>query len=285
MNITNQILVVGSLSLLATLLPARAEPNVTVLLKQLQSRNIETRYDAMRSLQTSLDPRIPEACLPVLQMEGNSIRRLAARAIGSRWHEIPKERVPAFTAALKTQLDGDHEGLRNMARRGIALLTRDYRNAMVSRSANKRWVIYERHGLPCLIDTGNNTEELLGFGTEAKLRAAYGNDEVAPVAIWHPKKEMVAMEIIEDRHHTTIWAWIHKKGLRQFHQQDVLKALGLEKQSGAVGIAFYLSFVGWKSNGLEFNALFSIKQGGEYIDNNAKLRWDPDQNRFTALPD
>ena len=157
MNLTNQILVVGFL--LTTMLPARAEPNVTLLLKQLQSRNIETRYDAMRSLQTSLDPRIPEACLPVLQMEGNSIRRLAARAIGSRWHGIPKERVPAFTAALKAQLDGDHDGLRNMSRRGIALLTRDYRNAMVSRSSNKRWVIYERYGLPCLIDTSNNTEE------------------------------------------------------------------------------------------------------------------------------
>jgi hypothetical protein len=139
MNKTNQILLVGCL--LASLLPARADPNVTVLLKQLQSRNIETRYAAMRGLQTSLDPRIPEACLPVLQMEGDSIRRLAARAIGSRWQGIPN------------------------------------------------------------------------------------------------------------------------------------------------GIPFYLTLVGWKSNGLEFNAMFSIKQRGEYIDHNAKLRWDPDHNGFSALPD
>jgi hypothetical protein len=57
----------------------------------------------MRQIGTSNDPRLPDACLPVLKKEGNSIRRLAARAIGSQWHQIPKDRVPVFTAALNAQ--------------------------------------------------------------------------------------------------------------------------------------------------------------------------------------
>ncbi len=50
-------------------------------------------------------------------------------------------------------------------------------------------------------------------------------------------------------------------------------------------IPFYLSLVGWKSNGLEFDAWFTIKQGEEFIDHKARLRWDPDRNSLTALPD
>jgi hypothetical protein len=237
----------------------------------------------MRQLGTSNDPRLPDACLPVLKKEGNSIRRLAARAIGSQWHQIPKDRVPVFTAALNAQLESDHDGLKNMARRGIALLNRNYDSAMVSRSANKRWVIYERHGLPCLIDTGNETEELLGFGTEAKFRPAYQNEEVAPAAVWHPEKEMVALEIIEDRRHSTIWVWEHKKGLRQFQHEDALKALGIANESAGFGIFFLSSIVGWKPEGLEFSVSFSVKRNGEYIDyDDRRILWNPDSSVFAS---
>lgn len=274
--------------LLSTLLAASEaplQPDVTALLTQLQSDDLETRYDAMRQLGTSIDPRIPEACLSVLQKEGNSIRRLAARAIGSQWHQIPKDRVPVFTDALKGQLDSEHDGLKNMARRGIALLTRNYDDAMVSRSPNKRWVVYERHGLPCLIDTGNETEELLGFGTEATFRPAYGNKEVKPSAIWHPDKEMVALEIIEDRRHGTIWVWQHKKGLRRFTQKDSLKALGMDGNAPELGIYFISSIVGWKPEGLEFSVSFSVKQGEDFIDHDdQRILWNPETGRFSELP-
>jgi hypothetical protein len=272
--------------LLSTILAASeapVQPDVTDLLAQLQSDDLETRYAAMRQLGTSIDPRVPEACLSVLQKEGNSIRRLAARAIGSQWQQIPKDRVPLFTAALKAQLDSEHDGLKNMARRGIALLTRNYDDAMVSQSANKRWVVYERHGLPCLIDTGNETEELLGFGTEATFRPAYGNDEVKPSAIWHPDKEMVALKIIEDRHHSTIWVWKHKEGLRQFTHKDVLKALGIDENL-ELGIHFSSSIVGWKPEGLEFSVSFSIRQGENFIDHDEQILWNPETGGFRKLP-
>ena len=119
--LTIRAVVVFASLLGASFLSAQDEAGVTALLGKLQSQNIETRHQAIRELQTSLDPRIPDACLPVLNMEGDSIRRLAARAIGSRWHQIPKDRVPVFIAALKEQLKSEHDGLKNMARRGIAL--------------------------------------------------------------------------------------------------------------------------------------------------------------------
>lgn len=37
--------------------------------------------------------------------------------------------------------------------------------SVFSRSPSKRWVIDERHGKPCLIDTRTSTEEWLGATT------------------------------------------------------------------------------------------------------------------------
>jgi hypothetical protein len=101
--------------------------------------------------------------LSLLYDEGNSIRRLAARAIGSRWWQISKENVPRFVEALRRNEKSEFEDERNMVARAIDLLTRNYTSNMVARSKNKRWVVYERRGLPCLIDTQTDTEELLGW--------------------------------------------------------------------------------------------------------------------------
>ena len=117
---------------------------------QLKSPEPDVRIAAVRELQTSLDPRIPEAMLSLLAGEGNSIRRLAARAIGSRWWQIPKEKVPQFLTALRRNENSNFADERNIVARAIGLLTRDYTSTMFACSANKRWVIYERHGLPCL---------------------------------------------------------------------------------------------------------------------------------------
>src|SRR5438552_7411540 len=91
-----------------------AEPQ-DAFLTQLKSPEPDVRIAALRELQTSLDPRIPDAMLPLLADEGNSIRRLAARAIGSRWWQIPKK------------------------------------SDMFAASSNGRWIVYERRALPCLI--------------------------------------------------------------------------------------------------------------------------------------
>ena len=267
----------------ASLASAQETDEVTGLLKKLQSTDIDTRQLAMQDLQTSLDPRIPDACLPVLTLDGNSIRRLAARAIGSRWYQIPKDRVPVFTAALKAQLDNEHDGLVNMARRGIALLNRDYGDPMVSQSPNKRWVIYERYGLPCLIDTQSMTEELMGFPNDSKMICAYGNSELAPTVTWHPRKEMAAMSMIEGRKLTTVWVWVHGKGLRQLTLDEMLKALGVDDFSGPSG--FFTDNIKWNGANLEFSVEFTIEKGDEYVGHEATLRWSPGTDKLSVLSD
>jgi len=73
----------------------------------------------LRQLLTSLDSRIPEAMLSLLSDEGNSIRRLAARAIGSRWWQIPKEKTESYLNALQHNLRSeiDFEDEKNMGHR------------------------------------------------------------------------------------------------------------------------------------------------------------------------
>ena len=128
----------------------QTDSSVDADLAGLKSPDPQVRIDALRSLQTSLDPRIPDAMLPLLADEGESIRRLAARAVGSRWWQIPQKRNPRFLdalVALQKAEDKDSYGVKNMTERALGLLRRDYRSKMFARSKNKRWVIYERRRL------------------------------------------------------------------------------------------------------------------------------------------
>ena len=198
-------------------------------LSQVRSSDADARVEALRALLTSLDPRIPEAMLPLLSDEGNSVRRLAARAIGSRWWQIPQHRVPEFTAALKRNADSEFEDEQNMVARAVGLLNRDYAGKMFSRSPNKRWVIYERRGLPCLIDTETGTEELLGWTDQERpgwLAPAWGNGPLDDSAIWHPRAEAVALAMLLNRKESAAWVWKHGTGLRQLETEKVVKALG-----------------------------------------------------------
>ena len=213
--------------------PAEDQPDVTEQLKQLASGDPEVQLDSLRELATSLDPRIPDACLPLLKSAGNSVRRNAARAIGSRWQQIPAERVPVFVKALKENLDSVEPGEVNMCRRGIALLERTYDNSMFSRSGNKRWVIYERFKKPCLIDTRNQTEEILGPEVDGDFYPAYGNKEVSPYCLWHPKEEMAAMTIQIFRWPREIWIWKHGTGLRPIHVAELIRVAQAGERRGA----------------------------------------------------
>lgn len=266
---------------------AQEAGRVTELLGQLKSRDIEARHKAMFELQTSLDPRIPDACLPVLELEGDSIRRLAARAIGSRWHQIPRERLAVFAGALQSQLKSEHDGLVNMARRGLALLNRDYRDAMVSRSRNGRWVIYERHGLPCLIDTQNETEELLGYvggdDVYASFSPAWGNSEVAPATCWHSRKELVALDILLGRKTSEVWVWRHGPGLRKLTMDEMVKALGVRENEFHGAGGFFVQIVGWKGDQLEFTVSYMIMKGDDFIDREATFRWDSARNALRVV--
>jgi len=277
------ILLLASLLCLGCSKSTGPEVEITQLLGQLKNPDAEVRLEAIRGLQTSLDPRVPEACLPLLNLEGNSVRRLAARAIGSRWQAIPKDRIPAYTAALKAQLGSEHEGLVNMARRGIALLNRDYTNNMVSPSANKRWVVYERYGLPCLIDTHDESEEILGYGSNASFSPAWGNTEVASAAIWHPSKERVALGILENRKLSSVWIWVHGKGLHPITEEEVVKCLGRKMEDIVGAMGFYTEITGWKGDALEFSLSYSVLKGEDPIDYEAVLQWDTSTDTLKLL--
>ena len=277
--------VLGVLFLATIVVHAQDHTAVTRLLKQLQSPDIESRHQAMFDLQTSLDPRIPEACLPVLTMEGDSIRRLAARAIGSRWHQIPEGRAPSFVTALKPHLQSDHTGLVNIARRGIVLLERDFKSPMLSRGPSKRWVIYERHGLPCLIDTTTTGEELLGYGSAAKMSAAYGNEELAPTVKWHPKKDLVVMEMIQFRKVSLLWFWQHRKGLRQLSMAELCKAVGHREDEIMRTAGFFTQIAGWKGDALEFTLSYSLAKGDNILDHKARVLWDSATGQIRILSD
>src|SRR5256885_10985902 len=106
-----------------------------IYLPQLKDKDADVRISALRELLTSLDSRMPEAMLPLLSDKGNSIRRLAARAIGSRWWQIPKEKTESYVPALEKNVrsEVDFEDQKNMAERAIGLLTRRYDSKMFSR--------------------------------------------------------------------------------------------------------------------------------------------------------
>jgi len=178
-------------------LQAGSDP-LDAFLAQLKNPEPDARIAALRELQTSLDPRIPDAMLSLLPDEGNSIRRIAARAIGSRWWQISKENVPQFVEALRRNEKSEFEDEKNMIARAVGLLTRDYKSKIFARSSNGRWVVYERRGLPCLIDTTTDSEELLGWPrdesttSEGMLLPALGNEPLGDAVVWHPTKEAVA---------------------------------------------------------------------------------------------
>lgn len=168
-----------------------------------------------------------------------------------------------------------------MARRGIALLTRDYESPMVSRSGNKRWVLYERYGLPCVIDTRTMTEELLGeVGAGPKLFCSYQNEELAPTVLWHPGGDMVAMSVIEHRHFRNVWIWTHGRGLRQLGFLEGLP----EPDADRVG-HLTADATRWVKNQLEIQVVYSFHKGDRFATHEAVLRWDPATDQLTLLSD
>jgi len=205
-----------------------------IYLPQLKNKDADVRIAALRELQTSLDSRIPEAMVPLLSDEGNSIRRLAARAIGSRWWQIPKDKSDGYVNALSQNLrpEQDFEDEKNMAERGIGLLTRRYDSKMFSRSPNSRWVLYERRGFPCLIDTTTSTEELIGWSSAYNRNSEIppwwfsGNSPIGQdEALWHPTKEVVALSVSISKRATSVWIWVHKYGLHKLTHPEMVRLL------------------------------------------------------------
>ena len=263
-----------------------AEPSdASADLAGLKNPDPEVRVEALRSLQTSLDPRIPAAVLPLLADEGNSIRRLAARAVGSRWWQVPKERVPAFVAALRRNEASEFDDEKNMVQRGIGLLTRNYGGKMLPRSADGRWVIYERFGFPCLIDTKTETEELMGWASDRDgwIASAWSNGETAGSVRWHDKKAVAALSIMLNRRESALWIWQHPAGLRMIQTAEILKALGCRESDMNFAGGFDVEIKGWKGDELRFEVSYSTKKGDLYSDHSAVLGWDASKNKLRVI--
>ena len=138
----------------------------------LHSSDVSVRRAAMDKIQTLDDPRIPSACLPLLDDTGLSIRRLAARAIGSRFYEISDADRPRYLAALQTCQEnrknkpelGTYSGVDDitlMCRRAIGLLSRRYDSPSFSVSPNGKWVLYERRRCPVIANIASLQHHLL----------------------------------------------------------------------------------------------------------------------------
>ncbi len=130
-------------------------------LVRLHSPDVAVRRAAIDEIQTLDDTRIPGACLPLLDDEGASIRRQAARAIGSRFSQIPKGRIDIYIQALRKCAARGPEDVTLIAGRAMGLLTRDYSRSAFSTSPDGKWVLYERRRRPVVASVQRQVHTLL----------------------------------------------------------------------------------------------------------------------------
>lgn len=260
-------------------------PAADQFFKQLANPDPEKRLAAQGALMTSLDPRIPGAMLALLTDDGNTIRRQAARAIGSRWWQIPEAETAAFLGALKRNASSPLDDERNMVARAQGLLTRSYEGNMFARSANKRWVVYERYGLPCLIDVKTGTEELLGWkeGEYAALISSWGNGPTNESVLWHPKRPMAAFSMLVSRKASALWIWRHGAPLRKLEVGDLLKAVEISGVSVEPTGGYFVDHVAWRGDELRFEFSYTTVKGEEYTDRICVLGWDASKDRLRVI--
>ena len=260
---------------------------VDVYLPQLKDKDADVRIAALRELLTSLDSRMPEAMLPLLSDEGNSIRRLAARAIGSRWWQIPKEKAESYVNSLEHNLRSeiDYGDEKNMAERAIGLLTRRYDSKMFSRSPNGRWVLYERRGFPCLIDTTTYTEELVGWAPVYNRNSEMppwffgGNSPIGQdETLWHPTREAVALSVSVSRRATSVWIWEHKHGVQKLNRSELIKLL---QPKGKIDEPNPLTVEIKEWNGDDL--FVSVGWGFEPVIGKAVVAWNLSQHKWRAI--
>ena len=285
-QISRSIAAIG-LVLVAFFLSGSSTNPADVYLPQLKQKDPDVRIAALRELLTSLDSRIPDAMLPLLSDEGDSIRRLAARAIGSRWWQIPKDKTESYVKALQGNLraEQDFEDEKNMAERAIGLLTRRYDSKMFSRSPNGRWILYERRGFPCLIDTTTSSEELVGwspvYNGDSEMppwlfggNSPIGQDE----ALWHPTKEVVALSISISQRATSVWIWEHKYGLHKLTHPEMVKLLHPKGEIDEPN-PLTAEIKEWKGDDL----FVSVSWGFEPVIGKAVIAWNLSQHKWRTV--
>ena len=291
-SVVSKLMIAASVLVVAFLLSGSTTNPVDVYLPQLKDKDPDVRVEAVRQLLTSLDSRIPEAMFSLLTDEGNSIRRLAARAIGSRWWQIPNDKIDSYVKALQGNLktEVDFEDETHMAERGIGLLSKKYDSKMFSKSPNGRWVLYERRGFPCLIDTTTSTEELLGwtpaYNKESEMPPwFYGGN--APLeqeeaeqtqAVWHPSKEAVALSVGISRRASSVWIWEHQQGVEKLDHAKLIKLLHPKGKTDEPD-PLTAEMKGWKGDEL----MVSVGWGTEPTIGKAEVAWNVAQHKWRVI--
>lgn len=291
LNLSRMIAVALLLVAVAGFSAQRAYANEEEYLALLRSPDSGKRLDGLYGLEFSLDPRIPEAMLPLLDDEGNSIRVRAARAIGSRWWQIPKERVPEFTEALKPNSRVEND-LResSMGLRGIGLLSRDYSSDSFSRSPDKRWVVYERFSCPCLIDTQSGTEQIIGWSRPEELGNSEGvgcgflptwnETTVKDSTLWRRDSEMAAFALAHSRVQIGALVWMQEKGTKLINPDEVEELLrGMGYGCGLLSAIPKR----WKGKILELDVYPSMMSGDGKDFESCVLSWNPDTDSLAIL--
>ncbi len=260
---------------------AHGESDLEREMARLGHPEAEERLEALRALHTTLDPRLPDAMLSLLTDEGNSVRRLAARGIGSRWWQISKDRVGTFVAALQPNLESEFDDEKEMAQRAVGLLQRDYRGSSFNRSPNGRWVVYERYCLPCLIDTASETEELLGWDPERYL-LAFPPGDMSDRVIWHPAGEMAAIGFNLNRRISSLWIWREGQSLRPISLEEMTALL--KGDDPLDQIWFYATPTGWRGEDLLFTVEYSVvPSDADPVDYQATLGWNAKTDRLRLV--
>ncbi len=180
------------------------------------SPDIEIRRAAVDAIQTLDEPGIPAACLPLLKDSGFSIRRQAARAIGSRFSEIPENQRKTYVQALKTCAADGPEDVTLICQRAIGLLTANYKFPSFSVGPKKKWVLYERRKLPVIAPVNGGPHTLISpvavdfNGKPDLLKMEVTNESVEKLfhPHWHPSGDALAFTmVLQRRFYTPVCIW------------------------------------------------------------------------------
>ncbi len=184
---------------------------------RLASPDIAIRRAAIEEIQTLEDPAIPAACLPLLRDEGRSIRRQAARAIGSRFADVPPDQRKIYLAALRDCAAAGPEANTLLCQRAIGLLTRNYAFPSFSVGPKKKWILYERRKLPVIAPYKDGPHQLLSLvakntiGERDLPKLAVTNESAQDLFAphWHPGGDAVAFTmILQRRFFNPICIWV-----------------------------------------------------------------------------
>lgn len=183
----------------------------------LASPDIAVRRAAVEAIQTLDEPAIPAACLTLLKDEGLSIRRQAARAIGSRFSEVPADQRQTYLAALRKCAAEGPEDNTLICQRAIGLLTGNFSFPSFSVGPEKKWVLYERRKLPVIAPLKGGPHRLLSpvwtdWADKPELLIMSVTNESAEELFsphWHPGGEALAFTMkLQRRFFHPICIWV-----------------------------------------------------------------------------